>query len=61
MGSVHEVMAAFREAPSNSEHGTKFEKLMVRYFDFDPLLSQQYDARPARTSMTSRPSFTTRR
>ncbi|OBB87978.1 DEAD/DEAH box helicase [Mycolicibacterium peregrinum] len=44
MGSVHEVMAAFREAPSNSERGTKFEKLMVRYFDLDPLLSQQYDA-----------------
>lgn len=44
MGSVHEVMAAFREAPSNSERGTKFEKLMVRYFELDPLLSQQYDA-----------------
>jgi predicted helicase len=44
MGSIHEVMEAFREAPSNSERGTKFEKLMVRYFDLDPLLSQQYDA-----------------
>jgi hypothetical protein len=43
MGSIHEVMEAFREAPSNSERGTKFEKLMVRYFDLDPL-SQQYDA-----------------
>lgn len=43
MGSIHEVMKAFREAPSNSERGTKFEKLMVRYFDLDPLLSQQYD------------------
>lgn len=43
MGSIHEVMEAFREAPSNSERGTKFEKLMVRYFDLDPLLSQQYD------------------
>ncbi|WP_179473678.1 DEAD/DEAH box helicase [Mycolicibacterium vinylchloridicum] len=43
MGSIHEVMDAFREAPSNSERGTKFEKLMVRYFDLDPLLSQQYD------------------
>lgn len=43
MGSIHEVMQAFREAPSNSERGTKFEKLMVRYFDLDPLLSQQYD------------------
>lgn len=43
MGSIHEVMEAFREAPSNSERGTKFEKLMVRYFDLDPLSSQQYD------------------
>ncbi|MDH6245529.1 DEAD/DEAH box helicase [Mycobacterium sp. OTB74] len=43
MGSIHEVMEAFREAPSNSERGTKFEKLMVRYFELDPLLSQQYD------------------
>lgn len=44
MGSIHELMAAFREAPSNSERGTKFEKLMVRYFELDPMLSQQYDA-----------------
>jgi predicted helicase len=44
MGSIHEVMEAFREAPSNSERGTKFEKLMVRYFELDPLLAQQYDA-----------------
>ena len=43
MGSVHEVIEAFREAPSNSERGTKFEQLMVRYFELDPLLSQQYD------------------
>ena len=43
MGSIHEVMEAFRKAPSNSERGTKFEKLMVRYFELDPLLSQQYD------------------
>lgn len=43
MGLIHEVMDAFREAPSNSERGTKFEKLMVRYFDLDPLLPQQYD------------------
>ena len=43
MGSIHEVMEVFREAPSNSERGTKFEKLMVRYFDLYPLLSQQYD------------------
>ena len=37
-------MEVFREAPSNSERGTKFEKLMVRYFELDPMLSQQYDA-----------------
>lgn len=43
MGSIHEVMEAFRQAPSNSERGTKFEQLMVRYFDLDPTLSQQYD------------------
>ncbi|MBP1054546.1 DEAD/DEAH box helicase [Rhodococcus qingshengii] len=43
MGSVHEVIEAFREAPSNSERGSKFEQLMVRYFELDPLLSQQYD------------------
>ncbi|OMC22242.1 DEAD/DEAH box helicase [Mycobacterium colombiense] len=44
MGSVHEVIEAFRKAPSNSERGTKFEELMVRYFELDPMLSQQYDA-----------------
>nr|WP_236722306.1 DEAD/DEAH box helicase [Prescottella equi] len=43
-GSVHEVIEAFRQAPSNSERGTKFEQLMVRYFQLDPMLSQQYDA-----------------
>ncbi|MCD2136243.1 DEAD/DEAH box helicase [Rhodococcus qingshengii] len=43
MGSVHEVIEAFRQAPSNSERGTKFEQLMVRYFELDPLLSQQYE------------------
>ncbi|WP_062980647.1 DEAD/DEAH box helicase [Nocardia anaemiae] len=44
MGSVHEVIEAFRQAPSNSERGTKFEHLMVRYFELDPMLAQQYDA-----------------
>ncbi|WP_109523547.1 DEAD/DEAH box helicase [Nocardia aurea] len=43
MGSVHEVIEAFRRAPSNSERGTKFEQLMVRYFELDPMLAQQYD------------------
>jgi len=45
LGSIHEVIEAFRQlSPTNSERGTKFEKLMVRYFELDPLLSQQYDA-----------------
>jgi predicted helicase len=44
MGSVHEVIEAFRDEPSNLERGTKFEQLMVRYFELDPMLSQQYDA-----------------
>ncbi|MCJ0977621.1 DEAD/DEAH box helicase [Rhodococcus sp. ARC_M12] len=43
MGSVHDVIEAFRQAPSNSERGTKFEQLMVRYFQLDPLLVQEYD------------------
>jgi predicted helicase len=44
MGSVHDVIEALRQAPSTSERGTKFEQLMVRYFELDPLLAQQYDA-----------------
>lgn len=43
MASVHEVIEAFRGEPSNSERGTKFEQLMVRYFELDPTLSQQYE------------------
>ncbi|MBJ7289178.1 DEAD/DEAH box helicase [Williamsia sp.] len=43
MASVHEVIEAFRKQPTNSERGTKFEELMVRYFELDPLLSQQYE------------------
>lgn len=43
MSSVHEVIEAFRTAPSNSERGTKFEQLMVRFFEIDPTLSQTYD------------------
>ncbi|WP_185714221.1 hypothetical protein [Rhodococcus aetherivorans] len=42
MASVHEVIEAFRKAPSNSERGTRFEQLMIRYFQLDPMLSQQY-------------------
>ena len=44
MGSMNDVIEAFRKARSNSERGTKFEKLMVRYFELGPILSQQYDA-----------------
>ncbi|MFZ0717779.1 DEAD/DEAH box helicase family protein, partial [Mycobacterium sp.] len=44
MGSINDVIEAFRQAPSNSERGTLFEKLMVRYFELDPALTQQYDA-----------------
>lgn len=43
MGTIHEVIEAFRKAPSNSERGTKFEKLMVHYFKLDPAQSQEYD------------------
>ena len=43
MATVHEVIEAFRRAPSNSERGTKFETLMVRYFELDPLLAKKYD------------------
>ncbi|WP_182358554.1 DEAD/DEAH box helicase [Tomitella gaofuii] len=43
MASVHEVIEAFRQAPSNSERGTLFEQLMIRYLQLDPTLSQQYD------------------
>ncbi|WP_337109883.1 DEAD/DEAH box helicase [Prescottella equi] len=42
--SIHEVIEAFRQSPDNVERGTKFEQLMVRYFELDPMLSQQYDA-----------------
>ena len=40
--SVHEVIEAFRRAPSNSERGTRFEELMVQYFKLDPLFAQKY-------------------
>ncbi len=43
MATVHDVIEAFRKAPTNVERGTKFEQLMVRYFELDPLLAQQYD------------------
>src|SRR4051794_27951198 len=43
MATLHQVIEAFRTAPSNSERGSKFEELMVRYFELDPLLSAKYD------------------
>lgn len=44
MGSINDVIEVLRQAPSNSERGTLFEQLMVRYFELDPALTQQYDA-----------------
>ncbi|MBB1517474.1 DEAD/DEAH box helicase [Tessaracoccus sp. MC1679] len=41
--TVDEVFAAFQDAPSNSEKGTAFEKLMVEYFQLDPVLSMKYE------------------
>ena len=43
MGSINEVIAALRQAPTNVDRGTLFEQLMVRYFQLDPMLSQRYD------------------
>ncbi len=43
MGSINDVIEAFRQAPTNVDRGTLFEKLMVRYFQLDPALTQQYD------------------
>jgi predicted helicase len=44
MGTINDVIEAFRKAPTNVDRGTLFEKLMVRYFELDPALTQQYDA-----------------
>lgn len=43
ISTFHDVIEAFREAPTNSERGTKFEKLMVGYFEFDPMWSGRFD------------------
>lgn len=43
MSMVEDVVRSLRELPTNSERGTAFEKLMVRYFKLDPTLSQEYD------------------
>jgi Restriction endonuclease len=42
MGSINDVIEAFRRASTNVDRGTPFEKLMVRYFQLDPALTQQY-------------------
>ena len=44
MSSFAQVIDAFRQAPNTVEMGTKFEQLMVRYFELDPTLSREYDA-----------------
>ncbi len=43
MGSINDVMEAFRRAPTNYDRGALFERLMLRYFQLDPALSQQYE------------------
>ncbi|MCE5291419.1 MAG: DEAD/DEAH box helicase [Nocardiaceae bacterium] len=43
MATLHDVIEAFRAEPTNRERGTKFEQLMVRYFQLDPMLAQRYD------------------
>lgn len=41
--TIHDVIEEFRQAPSNSERGTKFENLMVEYFHLNPTLAVEYD------------------
>lgn len=43
MGSINDVIEAFRRASTNVDRGTLFEKLMVRFFELDPALAQQYE------------------
>jgi predicted helicase len=44
VSSIQDVIEALRKEPTNSERGTKFEQLMVRYFELDPMLAGRYDA-----------------
>ena len=44
MGSINDVIDVLRQAPTNVDRGTLFEKLMVRYVELDPALTQLYDA-----------------
>lgn len=39
MGSINDVIDVLRQAPTNVDRGTLFEKLMVRYFELDPALT----------------------
>ncbi|MDO5083481.1 MAG: DEAD/DEAH box helicase [Arachnia propionica] len=41
--TVLDVIQAFDDAASNSERGTRFEELMVSYFEHDPLLRDTYE------------------
>ncbi|WP_297742127.1 DEAD/DEAH box helicase [uncultured Tessaracoccus sp.] len=41
--TVQEIIAGFADAPSQSEKGTKFERLMIDYFKHDATLAAQYD------------------
>ena len=41
MGSINDVIDVLRQAPSNVDRGTLSEKLMVRYFQLDPALTQR--------------------
>jgi predicted helicase len=36
VGSINDVMEAFRRAPTNYDRGALFERLMLRYFQLDP-------------------------
>lgn len=42
MTTVHDVIEAFDAARSQSERGTRFEELMVKYFTLDPTLASRY-------------------
>lgn len=41
--SVHDVIEAFRRAPSNYERGAKFEKLMAQYLLLDPVYGRLFE------------------
>lgn len=43
MSTVKDVIAALQELPTNADRGYRFEDLMVRYFELDPVMSSHYD------------------